>query len=119
MASSAATADAARVVDSAAKAWECYGDEVNQQEAAINGHGVMPYLVAHRARRIEYVVTEDDPDVWEMLSSRKPAQSWQLCALVPLRLLGVAHDKLQEHDYELQAWWIRGGGVAFGRVETA
>jgi len=64
-------------------------------------------------------VEGDDPDVWDVLAAVKPADEWQLCALVPLALMGTAHERLCDHGYELQGWWFQEGRVAFGGVEIA
>lgn len=79
----------------------------------------MTSLAAGHARRVEFVVAEDDPDAWDVLAGIRAADSWQLCALVPLGLLGVAHERLRGHRYELQGWWVTDDTVAFGNVEIA
>ena len=49
----------------------------------------------------------------------KASDEWQLCALVPLALMGVAHEHLYDQGFRLQGWWVEDGNVAFGGVEIA
>lgn len=108
-----------RVVAAARRAWETSGDLVQVASTPINGHAHMASIAAEHARRLEFVVDADDPDVWDVLTGMEPAEAWSLCALVPLPLLGVAHERLRRNDYELQGWWVLGDQVCFGGVEIA
>jgi len=110
---------ASRVVAEAMRAWEIHGEPVEVSVTPVNGHALMASLAAFNARRVEYVVDADDPHVWEILKSASSADPWQLCALVPLPLMGRAHEQLFEHGFELQAWWVQGDRVAFGGIEIA
>lgn len=108
-----------RVVAAALLAWELNGVPVELGTTPINGHAQMPSLVAFQARRVEYVVESDDPDAWRTLMTTKLADHWQPCALVPLSLMGKAHEHLFAHRFELQGWWIEEDRVSFGGIETA
>jgi len=79
----------------------------------------MASLAAQNARRVEFVVEDDDPDVWDLLVELSPGAPWQPCALVRLPLLGVAHERLRSCGYELQGWWAREGEIQFGSIEIA
>jgi len=108
-----------RVVAAALRAWETIGEPVQVSSTPINGHAQMASIAAEGARRLEFVVDADDPDVWDVLIGMEAVEAWRLCALVPLPLLGVAHERLRRNDYELQGWWVRGDEVFFGSVEIA
>lgn len=109
----------AEVIAAAKQAWEVHGERVAVGETPVNGHARLTSLAAPTSRRVEYVVECDDPDVWEVLATAKAADDWQLCALVPLALMGTAHERLCDHGFELQGWWLQGDRVAFGGVEIA
>lgn len=109
----------ARVVAEAKRAWEVYGEPVKVSVTAVNGHARMSSLSVPRSRRVEYVVEADDADMWDVLGAAKRTGEWQLCALVPLALMGRAHERLCEHGFELQGWWVQDDRVAFGGVEIA
>ena len=49
----------------------------------------------------------------------KAYDEWQLCALVPLALMGIAHEHLSDRGFRLQGWWLQDGSVAFGGIEVA
>lgn len=108
-----------RVVVAARRAWEIHGELVALGETPVNGHAHLRSLAAPTSRRVEYIVEGDDPDVWDLLAAAKAADNWQLCALVPLALMGTAHERLCDHSFELQGWWLQGNRVAFGGVEIA
>ena len=108
-----------RVAAAARLAWESNGESVEVKVTPVNGHARMAYVVANGARHTEFVVEEDDADVWSFLQDEEPHESWRLRALVRLPLLGVAHEKLRTHGYELQGWWAREGCIQFGGIETA
>ena len=113
------TCDRATEVAAAAKrAWEIHGEQVALRETSVNGHILLTSLEVPISRHVEYVVECNDPDVWNMLAA-KASDEWQLCALVPLALMGVAHERLSDHGFRLQGWWLQGGSVAFGGVEIA
>lgn len=76
-------------------------------------------LAAPTSRRVEYVVECDDPDVWNALAATTADDEWQLRALVPLTLMGTAHERLCDHGFEFQGWWFQGDRVEFGGVEIA
>jgi hypothetical protein len=107
-----------RVLAAAKLAWEVHGETVSVRTVPINGHGVMPSIVAENARRLEFVIEADDADAWQALTEVS-VDSWELRALVPLTLLGVAHQKLRPFGYELQGWWTQAESVHFGSVEIA
>lgn len=107
------------VVAAARAAWVVCGEEVEVETVHVNGHACMASVAAKSARRIEFVVEDDDPDVWDLLMGLSPQESWQLCALVRLPLLGVAHERLRKGGYELQGWWPGEGRVQFGSIEKA
>ncbi len=108
-----------RVVAAAKRAWEVHGERVALRETPVNGHARLTSLAAPTSRRVEYVVECDDPDVWDVLAAVEVADEWQLCALVPLALMGTAHERLCDHGFKLQGWWLQGDHVAFGGVEIA
>lgn len=108
-----------QVVAAARRAWEVNGEPLEVHSTPVNGHAHMTSMAAGKARRIEFVVERDDPDAWDVLAGVEAADSWQLRALVPLRLLGKAHERLRGHGYELQGWWVTDDRVAFGNVEIA
>lgn len=108
-----------RVLDAARWAWETHGEQPSMQTTPVNGHAQMRSLAANHARRVEFVVADDDIDVWQILAQMEPVQAWQLCALVPLSMLGVAHERLGGCGFELQGWWLDGERVAFGNTEIA
>lgn len=112
-------ATAKRVAVAAQHAWEVHGECLEVRSTPVNGHAHLTSIAAARARRIEFVVEGDDPDAWDVLAGMEAPESWQLCALVPLALLGQAHERLRDHGYELQGWWVSGDKVAFGNVEIA
>ena len=113
------TCDRATEVAAAAKrAWEIHGEQVALRETSVNGHILLTSLEVPISRHVEYVVECNDPDVWNMLAA-KASDEWQLCALVPLSLMGVAHERLSDHGFRLQGWWLQEGSVAFGGVEIA
>lgn len=109
----------ARALEAAQWAWEVHGEPLEVRSTPINGHAHIASLAAMNAKRVEFVVQEDDPDVWEALTHVNSTDAWQLCALVPLSLLGVAHDRLRGHRFELQGWWHDGDRVAFSNPEIA
>lgn len=108
-----------RVVAAARRAWEAHGEPLEVGRRPVNGHAHMTSLAARHARRVEFVVECDDSDAWDVLAGVKAADSWQLCALVPLGLLGKAHERLRGHGYELQGWWVTDDEIAFGNPEIA
>lgn len=110
---------AEQVMTGAVRAWQAHGEQVEVGVRPVNGHAYMRSLVAFNARRVEYVIETDDPDTWNLLVATKPVDNWQLCALVPLSLMGRAHEQLCGHGFELQGWWVQENGVAFGGVEIA
>lgn len=68
---------------------------------------------------MEFVVEEDDADVWNFLTEEELPGSWNLRALVQLQFLGLAHEKLRRHGYELQGWWAGEDCIKFGGIEIA
>ncbi len=108
-----------RVVAEAKRAWEVHGEPVQVSVTPVNGHAHMSSLAVLRARRVEYVVEADDADVWDVLAAARHSDEWQLSALVPLALMGRAHERLCEYGFELQGWWVQGDRVAFGGIEIA
>lgn len=110
---------AERVAAATQRAWEVHGERVVLRETPVNGHARLTSLAAPISRRVEYVVECDDPDVWDVLAAATAADKWQLCALVPLALMGTAHERLCDHGFELQGWWLQGDHVAFGGIEIA
>lgn len=109
---------AAEVVAAAKRAWEIHGERVALRETSVNGHIRLASLAVPISRRVEYVVECDDPDVWNVLAA-KASDEWQLCVLVPLALMGAAHECLSDHGFRLQGWWLQGDRVAFGGLEIA
>lgn len=115
----ASTCDrSSEVVAAAKRAWEIHGERVALRETPVNNHIRLASLEAPISRHVEYVVECNDPDVWNMLAA-KESDEWQLCALVPLALMGIAHEHLSEQGFRLQGWWLQGGSVAFGGIEIA
>ena len=113
------TCDRATEVAAAAKrAWEIHGEQVALRETSVNSRIRLTSLEAPIARHVEYVVECNDPDVWKMLAA-KASDEWQLCALVPLALMGIAHEHLSDRGFRLQGWWLQDGSVAFGGIEVA
>lgn len=108
-----------RVVQAARLAWEAHGQVVTTRVSPVNGHACMASVIAEGARRLEFVVDTDDPDIWNALADVEPLESWQFCALVRLPLLGTAHEKLRRHGFELQGWWAQEERIEFGSVEIA
>lgn len=108
-----------RVIAEAKRAWQIQGETVSVSVTPINGQGHLTSLATSRSRRVEYIVETDDPDVWETLAAVPSEDRWQLCALVPLSRMGTAHERLCDRGFEIQAWWVEGGRVAFGGVEIA
>lgn len=108
----------AEVIAAAKRAWEIHGEYVALRETPVNGHVRLTSLAVSISRRVEYVVECDDPDVWNVLAA-KASDEWQLCALVPLALMGAAHERLSGHGFRLQGWWFQGDRVAFGGIEIA
>jgi len=106
------------VIAAAKRAWEIHGEYVALRETPVNGHVRLTSLAVSISRRVEYVVECDDPDVWNVLAA-KASDEWQLCALVPLALMGAAHERLSGHGFRLQGWWFQGDRVAFGGIEIA
>lgn len=106
------------VVAAAKRAWELHGERVALRETSVNSHVRLTLLEAPISRHVEYVVECNDPDVWKMLAA-KASDEWQLCALVPLALMGIAHEHLSDRGFRLQGWWLQGGNVAFGGIEVA
>lgn len=109
----------AKALAAARWAWEAHGEPFELRSTAISEHTMLASLAAMNAKRVEFVVEEDDPEVWETLTRVDSTGAWQLCALVPQSLLGVAHDRLRGHFFELQGWWLDGENVAFGNPEIA
>ncbi len=108
-----------QVVAAAQRAWEIHGERVVLQEVFVNGHARLTSLAALTSHRVEYIVECDDPDIWDALATATAADKWQLRALVPLALMGTAHERLCDHGFELQGWWIQRDDVAFGGIEIA
>lgn len=108
----------AEVIAAAKRAWEIHGEHVALRETPVNGHARLTSLAVSISRRVEYVVECDDPDVWNVLAA-KASDEWQFCALVPLALMGAAHERLSGHGFRLQGWWFQGDRVAFGGIEIA
>ena len=115
------TSTAQQVADEARRAWELTGDQVQTGSRTVNGHARMATLAAMQAKRFEYVIDGDDPDIWTTLAHAASAEleHWQRCALVPLSLMGRAHERLSPHGFQLQSWWVTDGRVSFGNVEIA
>ncbi len=111
--------DASRVVAEAKRTWDAHGEPVEVGITAVTGQAHLASLAALNARRVEYVIDSDNELVWEALKSARHADKWQLCALVPLALMGRAHEHLCENRFELQGWWFQGDRVAFGGIEIA
>lgn len=108
-----------RVVAQAQRAWLHHGERPEVQTTPINGHAEMASLAALASRRVEFVVESDDPDVWDTLEGIEADTQWQKCALVPLNLLGLAHDRLRDHGFQLQGWWLSDDQVCFSSPEIA
>lgn len=108
-----------KVLSAARLAWQAHGEPLEEATTKMNEGLCLAGLTAARSRRVEFVVEEDDTAVWDALVELEPVGQWTLCALVPLSLLGVAHERLRGHGYDLQAWWLRDGKVMFGSVEIA
>lgn len=106
------------VVAAAKRAWELHGERVALRETSVNSRVRLTLLEAPISRHVEYVVECNDPDVWKMLAA-KASGEWQLCALVPLALMGIAHERLSGRGFRLQGWWLQDGSVAFGGIEVA
>lgn len=93
--------------------------EVREAGREVPG-GVVAAVAALRSRRVEVVVDENPTEeVWESLRHWRAPDTWQLCALVPHRALGTAHEELGGCGLELQPWWIGPDRVSFGSVEIA
>lgn len=108
-----------RVVAQAQRAWLHHGESPEIQMTAVSGHAQMASLAALVSRRVEFVVESDDPDIWDTLEGIDADTQWQKCALVPLNLLGLAHDRLRDHGFQLQGWWMSDGQVCFSSPEIA
>lgn len=111
--------DTTEVLNAARKAWSLSHERVRIETTPINGHTQISSIVATKARRIEFVVGEDDPDIWDTLASYRAFEAWQLCALVPIHLLGIAHERLRVSDFQLQGWWSSDDRIHFGNLEIA
>lgn len=112
------------VVAAAAAAWDWHGYECEvatepsgHSDAAVGAVG-LPSL-----RRVEVVVADNAETgdlAWQTLRDWPLADSWRLCAVVPLAAMGRAHEVLRDMSCELQPWWrLRDGSIAFGGVERA
>lgn len=108
-----------QVFAQARRAWLHHGEQPQVQTTPINGHAEMRSLAALESGRLEYVVDSDDPDIWDALAEVEAGEQWQKCALVPLSLLGTAHERLRNHGFELQGWWMADERVWFGSPEIA
>lgn len=105
--------------------------------AAWNTAGQMPEQVSHpgfddlseafllripTARRIEACFEDCRADLSqaEKFMSSLGAPGWTVSAVVPLRLVGQAHEVFRSHEIDIQSWWRDvAGRVRFGSVERA
>lgn len=108
-----------RVINAAERAWRLHNEPLHLARERIDEHGWIDCLTALEARRVEYVVEGDEPSIWETLADLNLPDYWQPCALVPLPLMGRAHETLSESRFELQSWWLEGERVEFGSIEIA
>ncbi len=114
----------ATVLAAARAAWDWHGFEC---EVATKPAGYSDSVVGTvglpSLRRVEVVVVdtaESSDSPWRALRDWPLADSWRLCAVVPLAAMGQAHEQLRDVSCELQPWWsMRDGSIAFGGVERA
>lgn len=109
-----------QVLDAAVEAWSFHGEACHIEDMGDVAPGLFAALAPVGSRRIEFVLNHAvDDHGWETLFRWPRSESWRLRALVPLALLGQAHEHLREGDFELQGWWVDEGRIAFGSVEIA
>lgn len=113
-----------RVLAAAAAAWDWHGLDCEvATEPAGRSDAVVGTVGLPSLRRVEVVVADsaETADIaWQTLRDWPLAESWRLCAVVPLAAMGRAHEVLRDMRCELQPWWRMGdGSIAFGGVERA
>jgi len=111
------------VLAAAAAAWDWHGIKC---EVATKPSGYSDSVVGTvglpSLRRVEVVLATAGPSdsAWQAVRDWPLADSWRLCAVVPLAAMGRAHEALRDASCELQPWWNQGdGSIAFGGVERA
>lgn len=107
-----------QVLEEALRAWEVSGAQVEVQPIRVHPELTVVSLRVTDLRQVEFIVEEDVPSVWGLLR-RAASASWHARALVPLSLVGVAHQELRRNDCSLQGWWIDNNRAAFGGIEIA
>lgn len=107
------------VAESACAAWTVQGHRIREFKRRINDHISIDSLASLESKTLEFIVDADENDIWESLSASGRYESWKVCVLVPLPLLGVAHERLRQSGCELQGWWSEGNRVHFGSAEIA
>lgn len=110
---------AKHVLAQAQRAWMHHGEQAEVKVLPISGRAPIRSLTTLVSKRVEFVVEADHPEVWDTLAGIEPDPQWQKCALVPLNLLGMAHERLRSHEFQLQGWWLTDGRVHFSSPEIA
>lgn len=118
------TENLAPVLAAAVAAWDWHGVDFEVETADAGSTETVAGVVGLPAlRRVEVVVADDahpNDDAWQTLRDWPLAESWRLCAVVPLAAMGRAHEVLRDVSCELQPWWrLKDGSIVFGGVERA
>jgi hypothetical protein len=108
------------VLDAARQAWEWHGLTCYVRPSDGEVAGIVGALDVPEQRHVEVFVEDVNDSLWSSIDRWQVSDAWVMRAVVPLPVLGQAHEALRERGCELQAYWVQDDGqVAFGSVQIA
>lgn len=111
------TEEVSQVLIAANALWRALGDTAETDTFDI-GLNQAHRFISPRYRRVEVLVDAVTDDVREVLTQRPLADGWTFVLLVPLALIGQAHETMYATGWLGQPWWIKDGLVRFGTDEV-
>lgn len=109
-----------KVMEAARGSWAGSGEHVTVKILRVDGTDAhIGVIKVAGLRVVEYFVTTDEPALWDTLAFFAKTRGWTYRAVVPLPLMGPAHNNLIHTHIQLQGWWVHGNRISFGTPEIA
>lgn len=109
----------APVMDAAMAAWHATGMECSTHTISASGTSIAGVVEVESIKQVEVFASTLNSVEWDTLIESYRAREWSCRAVVPIGLIGKAHELLRGSGMELQAWWENDHRVLFSATEIA
>lgn len=107
------------VMTAAMAAWHATGMECSTHTISEGGTSILGVVEVASIKQVEVFTQALSSVKWDTLIESYQAREWSCRAVVPIGLIGQAHELLRGSGMELQGWWETGERVQFSATEIA